>query len=246
MGIDDAKGLQAAPMSLSRGLHLTIIDLLSYLERERAEYGDEFAQSDISLDDVDVDSLCDMAETLVEKVNAILTFHQNESGEDNENERSQEIALTADNRLCNVWSVKDTILSVIGAQEDGAENLAGLPEIGLALGRDGFLEFNESTFKEALRGRKETTVNTVATLGDSLYERLHWYVDPNAALFADLTRGIHRPRDGDESYIAEADAQLTKKKEELEKKLQTVNTLISTSTDLIDRLSGRAPRADVE
>jgi hypothetical protein len=247
VGIDDPKSLPAGATSSSLGLHPAIIDLLSYLERERAAYGDKSAQSGISLDEVDVDSLFDMVETLVAKVNAVLRFDQNESGEDNEDERSRKTVLTGDGELCNVQPVRDRILSILGAQAGGAENLVGLPAIGLALGRDGFLEFNESTFKEALQGRKETSVNTVRTFNDSLYECLRWCIDPNATLFADLTKGIHRPRDGDEGYIAESDAQLIRKKEELEKKLQTVNMLISSSTDLIDRLSGRDPkRADVE
>lgn len=238
--VDDSKGLQGAAPS-SRVMNSVIIDLLCYVDKDRIAYGDSPIQPGMSPDEVDVDKLCEVVEALTEKINSVLRIDQEESGDSQESGGSQKILLTVNGGPYSVRSVKDRILSIIGSSWTGAEVSAGLSSIGLCLGRGGLLEFNESTFKEAFQGQKETSVNTVRVLNDSLYERLHWYVNPNAALFADLAGDIRRPRDGDRGYIAGLDVQQTKKKEELEKKLQTVNMLISTSTGLIDRLVTQAP-----
>lgn len=234
LNVDDSKKLQAGITSLGFA-DGAIIDLLCYVDKDRAGQGNGFAKFGKSLGEVDVVELCEMVETLVEKVNLVLSVDREADGNDGG-------ALPAVNgRSFNVHIVKDRILSAIGAQGDVGEGPAGLLAIGLGLGRDGLLEFNENTFKEAFQSQKETSVNAVRVLNDSLYERLHWYVDPNAALFADLGGSIRGPCDGDQGYIAELDAQLMKRKEELEKKLETVNILISSSIDLIDRLTGQAP-----
>ncbi|OPY66102.1 MAG: hypothetical protein A4E63_02658 [Syntrophorhabdus sp. PtaU1.Bin050] len=212
-----------------------IIDLLYYVDKDRAGQGSGFAELGTSSGEVDIAKLCKMVETLVEKVNLVLSIDQEADG------NNGEILSVVNDRSCNIRTVKDGILSAIGAQGGVEESPTGeLLAIGIGLGRDGFLEFNEKTFKEALQSRKETSVNTVRALNDSLYERLHWYVDPNAALLADLGENVRGPRDGDQGYIAELDAQLTKRKEELEKKLEAVNMLISSSMDLIDRLTSQA------
>ncbi|OPX98261.1 MAG: hypothetical protein A4E62_00404 [Syntrophorhabdus sp. PtaU1.Bin002] len=212
-----------------------IIDLLCYVDKDRADQGSGFAQLGMSSGEVGIAELCEMVETLVEKVNLVLSIDQEAEG------NGKDILFDADGRSFNIRIVKDSILSAIGAQGGVEESPAGeLLAIGIGLGRDGFLELNKKTFKEALQGQKETSVNTVKVLNDSLYERLHWYVDPNAALLADLGENVRGPHDGDQGYIAELDAQLMKKKEELEKKLETVNMLISSSKDLIGRLTGQA------
>ena len=133
--------------------------------------------------------------------------------------------------------VKDRILSAFTAADHGVSPCLKLSSIGIAVGRDGLLAISEGVLKEAFSSQPEKAAATIRELSDFLRQSLNFYIDPGTSTLIEIDKELNRGRKSDRKAIDEEKGERAKAREELEKRLHLVNTLISFSNHLIDRLA---------
>jgi hypothetical protein len=102
--------------------------------------------------------------------------------------------------------------------------------IGLSIGKNNLLQLDASTFEGAFASNEEETLNTLKGLGNSLYERINYFVHPYAGIYADNKEVLQlRASQKDESALL-LDKQLNKEQGGLEKRLNELQLLIERST----------------
>jgi hypothetical protein len=102
--------------------------------------------------------------------------------------------------------------------------------IGLSIEKSNLLRLDRPTLEDALASNKEETLSTLKGFGNSLYERINYFVHPYAGIYADNKEVLQlRASQKDESALL-LDKQLNKEQVGLEKRLNELQLLIERST----------------
>lgn len=102
--------------------------------------------------------------------------------------------------------------------------------IGLSIEKNNLLRLDMPSLEGALASNKEETLNTIKGLGNSLYERINYFVHPYAGVYADNKEVLQlRASQKDESALL-LDKELNMERGGLEKRLNELQLLIERST----------------
>jgi hypothetical protein len=109
------------------------------------------------------------------------------------------------------------------------ENISNIESIGLSRGKNGSLHLDTSILLSQLTSRKEETVNVMKGFGNTIYERINYFMHPYVGIYIDDKNILQLRAAQKDEGASLLNKELKKEQNSLEKRLNELKLLIERS-----------------
>jgi hypothetical protein len=119
------------------------------------------------------------------------------------------------------------------------EDIPSIESMGFSLGRNGSLHLDTSILLSQLTSRKEEAVNVMKGFGNTIYERINYFMHPYAGIYIDDKNILQLRATQKDEGASLLNKELKKEQSSLEKRLNELKLLIERSRLLTEWFTQR-------